>query len=436
MTEVTKARLRAYNVGFGDCLLLTLSYTDNGQRSILIDFGSTRLPASAPPSRMADIAADITKETGGHLDMVVATHRHADHISGFGSSQSGDLIEALHPEVVVQPWTEAPGLATDATAPRAPRSSGAALANTMNNMHAFAAGAHSEGLRLKQDNNFPGLVADKLAFLGETNLKNKAAVTRLMRMGKRDAIYTKFGDDLTDDSLLPGARISVLGPPTLAQAKSIARQARTDADEFWHLAGAWGRAAAGGDADNRDLESAVAPLFPDAVVALPKEAEWLVPRINRAYVGGMMSLLRVMDGVLNNTSVILLVQIGETRLLFPGDAQIENWSYALFDAPNSEAIRAELAATNLYKVGHHGSLNATPKSLWNHFAHRNTADKAPQRLISVVSTMAGKHGSRESRTEVPRATLVSELEANTVFRSTQIHSAAKTPWVDVDVPIH
>jgi len=259
-------------------------------------------------------------------------------------------------------------------APRAPRSSGAALANTMNNMHAFAAGAHSEGLRLKQDNNFPGLVADKLAFLGETNLKNKAAVTRLMRMGKRDAIYTKFGDDLTDDSLLPGARISVLGPPTLAQAKSIARQARTDADEFWHLAGAWGRAAAGGDADNRDLESAVAPLFPDAVVALPKEAEWLVPRINRAYVGGMMSLLRVMDGVLNNTSVILLVQIGETRLLFPGDAQIENWSYALFDAPNSEAIRAELAATNLYKVGHHGSLNATPKSLWNHFAHRNTAE--------------------------------------------------------------
>jgi len=180
----------------------------------------------------------------------------------------------------------------------------------------------------------------------------------------------------------------------------------------------------------------VAPLFPDAVVALPKEAEWLVPRINRAYVGGMMSLLRVMDGVLNNTSVILLVQIGETRLLFPGDAQIENWSYALFDAPNSEAIRAELAATNLYKVGHHGSLNATPKSLWNHFAHRNTADKAPQRLISVVSTMAGKHGSRESRTEVPRATLVGELEANSDFNSTQNHSAAKTPWVDVDVPIH
>ena len=43
-----------------------------------------------------------------------------------------------------------------------------------------------------------------------------------------------------------------------------------------------------------------------------------------------------MDKVLNNTSLILLFHIGETTLLFPGDAQIENWSYALFDAPNRD----------------------------------------------------------------------------------------------------
>lgn len=67
---------------------------------------------------MADIAANITKEAAGYLHMVVATDRHADHISGFGADESGDLIEALQPDVVVQPCTEAPDLATDAAAPK------------------------------------------------------------------------------------------------------------------------------------------------------------------------------------------------------------------------------------------------------------------------------------------------------------------------------
>ena len=75
----------------------------------------------------------------------------------------------------------------------------------------------------------------------------------------------------------------------------------------------------------------------------------------------MLAIVRSLDYALNNTSLILLFEIGGTRLLFPGDAQIENWSYALFDAPNHEEIQARLAGANFYKVGHHGSLNATPE---------------------------------------------------------------------------
>jgi beta-lactamase superfamily II metal-dependent hydrolase len=50
----------------------------------------------------------------------------------------------------------------------------------------------------------------------------------------------------------------------------------------------------------------------------------------------MMSLLRTMDTALNNTSVILQMRIGESLLVFPGDAQIENWSWVLFDAKDKE----------------------------------------------------------------------------------------------------
>ena len=68
--------------------------------------------------------------------------------------------------------------------------------------------------------------------------------------------------------------------------------------------------------------------------------------------------VRAMDDALNNTSVILLFEFGTRKLLFPGDAQIENWSYAL----SRKADLAMLADTDVYKVGHHGSHNATLKA--------------------------------------------------------------------------
>ena len=125
---------------------------------------------------------------------------------------------------------------------------------------------------------------------------------------------------------------------------------------------------------------------------------------------------------MNNTSVILLFEAGDKKLLFPGDAQIENWSYALDQAEKKPALKKRLAAVNLYKVGHHGSLNATPKSLWELFEHKGPAHDhgdEEDRLKTVVSTMAGKHGSTDRGTEVPRSKLVEELKKQSDFFTTQ-----------------
>ena len=439
--KVATALLRAYNVGFGDCLLLKLTYddADESSRCVLFDFGSTQLPERASANHMEVIANDIAEQCGGKLAMVVATHRHADHISGFGDADTGPIIARLRPELVVQPWTEDPDLATNAKEPTTTglRGKHIALARTMTNMQAFAAGARAEGVRLRNLAGFPKSVAEKLSFFGETNLKNKEAVKRLMSMGVRKPVYAKFGDKLNLRDVLPGVTIDVLGPPTLKQAPEIAHQARTDANEFWQLAANWGRAAEAGTATVDDLGPQLAPLFPNAVIeAVPQAAKWLVPQISRAYADNMLSILRTMDGVLNNTSLILLLQIGDTTLLFPGDAQIENWSYALFTAPNHAAIRTRLAGTNVYKVGHHGSLNATPMTLWNGFDHKQAAAHQDEtRLISVMSTKSGKHGDPRRDTEVPRETLKTALELNSNLFNTQNKRGSTKPWVDVPIPL-
>jgi hypothetical protein len=82
-------------------------------------------------------------------------------------------------------------------------------------------------------------------------------------------------------------------------------------------------------------------------------------------------------------------------------------------------------------VGHHGSLNATPKSLWKLFAHRSKK-AAPDRLQSVVSTMLGKHGSEDRGTEVPRSKLVTALKAESTYFTTQ---ALKVKELFQDLPI-
>ena len=52
----------------------------------------------------------------------------------------------------------------------------------------------------------------------------------------------------------------------------------------------------------------------------------------RQRLNSLLRIVRILDDVLNNTSVILLFDVPGTkplRLLFPGDAQIENWEYAI-----------------------------------------------------------------------------------------------------------
>ena len=100
-----RAKIRMYRQGLGDCFLITLPKADGSPFYFLIDCGvilGTKLPGEI----MTKVVDDIVATTGGHVDVLAATHEHWDHLSGF--VQARDSFRQLAVEQVWLAWTEDP----------------------------------------------------------------------------------------------------------------------------------------------------------------------------------------------------------------------------------------------------------------------------------------------------------------------------------------
>jgi hypothetical protein len=404
----TQLTIRSYQVGFGDCFLLSFQYAA-ASRHILVDFGTMALPPGRGDAGayMLQIANQIKADCGGKLDAVIATHRHRDHISGFNRKAgkgSGDVIRSLQPDVVIQPWTEDPKAKTDATTPTEVQQNHHFRASLVS-ISAVAESIHAEAARF-------GVAGAQLAAIGMDNISNPDAIDNLATMASKANYYVYHGSASGLEKILPGVTISVLGPPTLKQTDSIRRQTDTNQDEFWMLRAAfWGRAARTAKAHSGTGEPRLRYRL---AAAIPPSARWFRHQMLQDRSESLLSIVRSLDNQMNNTSVILLMEANGKLLLFPGDAQWENWQYALSDP----GTVSRLKKVDVYKVGHHGSRNATPKTLWNGFTNA-TSTKGPKQLKTFLSTLPGVHGHEEAHTEVPRQTLLKELTAKSLLTDTE-----------------
>ena len=97
-------RIRMYRVGFGDCFLLSVPSTteESTQRytHILVDCG---VHSRGDIGTMKRIVDNIGEVTDRKLAVVIATHAHQDHISGFG--KFGNMFRKFKVEEVWLPWT-------------------------------------------------------------------------------------------------------------------------------------------------------------------------------------------------------------------------------------------------------------------------------------------------------------------------------------------
>lgn len=422
MARPTRVRVRMYNVGFGDCFLVSFRYAapvgdaaggpERIARHVLFDFGSSRAPRNR--QSMVSVAMQVAADCDGQLDAVVISHRHRDHLSAFGADATAKVLAALQPRLIVRSWTEDPALERDAGAPGATEAFGGSPDRDL--IASLAAGAEVARGVFERSMAAGRGRRSTLVELAEDELANADAVKELDRLaalaageylastppdGAAQPLPSRLGD------YLPGVTVEVLGPPRPSAWPAVARQA-SESKEYW--VGVSGR---------------VDRLFSDGTNARPAvlgTSRWIIDRLQQDEERQLTTLVRWLDEALNNTSVILLLKAGEHQLLFGGDAQIENWSWAL-RADADQTLRAALAAVDFYKVGHHGSRNATPKSLVSMWQGREG------RLLSLMSTKSGVHGHGD-RT-VPRATLVDALAALGDLHSTD----GDVRWIDAETTV-
>jgi beta-lactamase superfamily II metal-dependent hydrolase len=347
--NVKGLRVRMFRVGFGDFFLLTVP-TDKGDRHILIDCGVHAKDLGSIQEAVKQMASDC----GNELALVIMTHRHADHISGFGTCSEDFAKIAV--DRVWMPWFEN---RADKAAVRIQQNL-AATASQLSLRLAARGGPGSGQFVSMADNITGGMSAagvsgnQKALDVLHNGFKNKDPAPVYG--------YYKAGDqpDLPQDLVDAGLSAQILGPPG---DLDLISQLTNTTDQY--LA----------DAMQEDEEPAKA--FPNAFRArtYPAHAfkvfaaDEVKAMIDRARPPVLAARAQAADKTLNNQSLVILFSFKGKNLLFVGDAQWGNWENFLYGGAFGTPGHTEMTKTatqilnniDFYKVGHHGSRNATPK---------------------------------------------------------------------------
>jgi hypothetical protein len=414
-------KVRMYRQGLGDCFLLTFPTGSERPFYMMIDCG-VLLGTEKGGDRMKEVVQDIIETTEGQVDLLVATHQHWDHLSGF--IQAEDLFARSNEDLppgeprklkvgrLWLAWTEDPAnrLANHIRAKQKRREQ--ALRATVQSLHALSAEMErEEALRLgvqepKKPKDKPQDEADRplslkvsmaatqvedvLGFFGAAGSGSTEDALNIVRDCARTTRFCRPDDDPITLRQVPGVRFFVLGPPENEELIKRSDPSKRNSEVYEDAEHAL-------NLDNAFFAAVLPGETPESVreVSLPFDRCYQIPvekarqtrffqrhyyeedseqprykdqawrRIQADWTSMASQLALHLDNDTNNTSLALAIELVDSGkvLLFPADAQVGNWlSWAdLSWTVDGREVNAEdlLRRTVLYKVGHHGSHNAT-----------------------------------------------------------------------------
>lgn len=388
-SEDGAVRVRMYCQGLGDCFLLRFPTDDGGTFSVLIDCGVIIGTPNAA-DRMKLVIDDLAKETKGTIDLVVGTHEHWDHLSGF-DLPPGYFADKIKIKKVWLAWTE------DKKDPVTKK----LIDDRTEKKKALARAVQKVKMRLGADAPEVDEAASVLGFFGidvtdDADLIGQGGpvdkIGRAMQfLRDHEATYCEPGTVQTLPGVA-GVNVYVLGPPR--DQDQLFRDLPTKKDAGTVTYGLDGVAfsleAYCGLEQLVNFASAPEPdehrLPFDGNYRIPEESAAHDPfyqqryyfadddwrRIDGDWAGDVSRFALKLDSYTNNMSLALAFELPDRQvLLFPGDAQVGNWESWHEDSKGNKQIftlgyRKVTAAdlldrTVLYKVAHHGSHNATLK---------------------------------------------------------------------------
>jgi len=326
-----KLLVRAYNVGCGDCIYIRIPNESDG-RHILIDCGKKGDDALLKKA-LDDLVQNELPSAGGgkkRLDLIVATHRHEDHIKGFNP----DWFKNIQVKHI---WLSA---AMDPQHPQAEK---------MRALHQFADHAMKEmkaqGVALSPE-------IELLASLyGVSNdIADQCLMKDLPAANEINPSYVHAGMSSKDLGVdLDDATIHVLGPEKDIDRYYLGEEADTSLRSLHGIAMAF-----------KSRSTPAADKVPTNISAADFH------QLQSRLLSNGLSFAEKDSEIQNNTGVVLLLEWRKRRLLFVGDAewagefregkQNGSWN-VMWEKQHDKLLKAPI---DFLKIGHHGSINATP----------------------------------------------------------------------------
>ncbi|HKP35297.1 MAG TPA: hypothetical protein VJT71_00460 [Pyrinomonadaceae bacterium] len=408
-------RVRMYRVGFGDFFLVIVP-TSAGDQHILIDCGVFKgTSGTGDIGSIVRAVEDMYETTSGHLALVIMTHRHADHIAGF--TKAKEKFQEFTASMVWMPyWEQFNDQEKDSA-----HSLQADIHELAANLALQFRGRKDPDAQeaLAQLANATGIEDFSAAATGKKKGGSNAIALDLLKnhLGSdgKNVRYYSAGDKPELPPELKGLKATILGPPPKdAQAFLSLMDLKKGVGQYLDSM------VEEGD-DSKPIQpfpkewSAEVRSYPKVDLRkFPIDYDKFIEDVNNAQPDMLVAAAAKIENFLNNQSLVVLFEFDGKKLLFAGDAQGGNWEYWLYKAEGpekdptkigdiAEASKDLLQTIDFYKVGHHGSTNATPVPAIEAAVGRPKSTKG---FVSMCSTEPGVYGNPKKESEVPRTRLM------------------------------